>query len=489
GPLSISAQVLDLLLLHTSARGLKLLRPQDILIQPDISKYSSTSFTQAKAIMQKGEEAARALVERLRTLSIPEADYARYSAERTSRELYAPRIDFVQVTGVTASRAEQIEEELADTIGKPLEREVVEKGLETVYQSGEYQRLTYELEQKGDTTGIVVQAKAKEWLKNYFRVGFALEDDFDGSGAYSLAAGTRLNDLNQWGAYGDLQFEIGRTERFFAELYQPIGEAGPLFIAPEIALTRAPLTVRQNGDEVARYQRESAVLGLKAGVSFGRFGEFRTGWYRGPGRLDRDIGEASLPEFDYDIGEITSTFVIDQFDNPDFPTSGYRLSTTGTTSRDALGSSDDFEQVRVSAGIPLTVGRNTLLLGGEYGGSSSDLPVERSYSLGGMFDISGFEQRSLTADNYWIGRAMLYHRFVDAPSSLLSFGGYLGGTFEFASLQTDIDTIGDTQSIVAGSVFIGAETPLLPVYLSFGMADESERAVYLSLGRLNARRR
>jgi NTE family protein len=154
-----------------------------------------------------------------------------------------------------------------------------------------------------------------------------------------------------------------------------------------------------------------------------------------------------------------------------------------------LGASSDFEQVRGSLGVPLTWDVNTLLLQGEVGYSSDDLSPERSYSLGGFLDVSGYEQSSLVADNYWVSRTMLFRRIAEGGSSLFQFGGYVGGTFEYASLRSEIPGIGDSPGIIAGSIFVGADTPLLPIYLGFGMSDESEKSVYLAVGRISGRRR
>ena len=489
GPLGITGQILNLLLARTSSDGIQLMGPQDIRIHPELKGYTSTSFSKADEIMKAGEAAARLMVPALKRLSVPQPQFDAYQAKRISGEPYAPIIDYVRIEGADPARSTAIATSIETELGQPANYREIEAEVQKIYESGEYRSVGYDIEEKDGKHGLVIKTEDKDWLKNYLRLGFALEDDFQGESNYRLAAETRMRDLNSWGAYLNLQAEVGASPRLAAELYQPLGEGSPFFVAPEFVLSRRDLYLRENGagDIIAEYERKVAYGGLKGGLSLGEYGEWYVGWRRGSGRLDRHIGDGQIPNFDYEIGEFVSRLAIDQLDNPDFPTEGFRMGLFGTVSRDGVGASSDFEQGRISGGVPLTVDSTTVLLSGEFASSSENLSPERSYSLGGFFDISGFAQDSLTADEYWIGRAALYHRFEKGSSSILTFGGYYGGTFEYATLRSQLEQVGDNTGIVAGSVFIGADTPLLPVYLGFGLNNESNQSFYLAVGRLAGR--
>jgi NTE family protein len=487
-PLAISGQILDLLLVRTSANGHSLMREQDILISPDVSKYSSTSFKSAKEIMLEGEKAARAALPRLRTLAVSQDEFNRYYARRTGGRAFAPVIDYIRIESSAPYREGAVRKALTFKEGDVFNADVIQKDLRTLYESGDLRKLSYDVETREGKHGLVIKAEEKAWLNRYLRMGVSVQDDFSGASSYSLAVDARFNHLHPSGTYADLQLEVGESPRVFGELYQPLGFAAPVFISPSLQYARQNLTLREDGDDIARYQRESAIFGLDLGYSFGRYGELTSGWRRGPGKLKRDIGEPALPEFDYDSGEIVSSLRIDQADNADFPTRGYAIGITNTVAREELGASSEFEQVRGSFMVPLTYDATTLLLGVEVGFSSDELPVERSYAIGGAFDVSGYPRNSLAADNYSIARAKLYRRFVKGSSSLLNFGGYYGATFEFAGTQTQLAT-GDQRDIIAGSVFIGFDTPLVPVYLGFGMANTSEQTLFLNIGRIAPRQR
>ena len=60
---------------------------------------------------------------------------------------------------------------------------------------------------------------------------------------------------------------------------------------------------------------------------------------------------------------------------------------------------------------------------------------------------------------------------------------YLGGSLEVGNVFEDRSDIGFSDSIFAGSLFLGADTLLGPVYLAYGNAEGGKSAYYIYLGR------
>ena len=59
---------------------------------------------------------------------------------------------------------------------------------------------------------------------------------------------------------------------------------------------------------------------------------------------------------------------------------------------------------------------------------------------------------------------------------------YLGGSLETGNVwESSSDVF--TDMIVAGSVFIGSDTPLGPLYFGYGHTDTGRNSLYLFLGR------
>lgn len=489
GPLAISGQIVDLLLERSTQNALKLLRSQDLHISIELGTYGSTSFGDAAAIMELGAEKAKTMSAQLDALAVSAEEYAAYAQRRTGSPEYAPILDYVRIEGSSGETETELKKTFEKVLGKPLDRAAVEEELTAAVQTGVYQKMTYEIEQKGDSNGLLVRTERKEWLKNFARLGFTIEDDFEGGSNYNLAVETRMNEINSLGGYLDVQLEAGKSPLALLELYQPLFEGSRFFIAPELSISKQQVLLREDDTITADYQRYEQTFALKGGYSLGKFGELSAGWRRGQGEIDRRIGDPTLSNFDYEIGEFFTRLAIDQFDNPDFPTEGYRGAITGVASREDFGGESDFERTSATASVPLTYGQTTLLLNAEAGFAADDLPIERFSSFGGFFDISGFEQRSLIASDFWVYRTAMYYRIAEGGSALFPFGGYVGWTAEYASLRSSVSGIPDNTSIWAGSVFLGGDTPILPVYFGYGLSDDSENSIYFNVGRIPGRRR
>lgn len=78
-----------------------------------------------------------------------------------------------------------------------------------------------------------------------------------------------------------------------------------------------------------------------------------------------------------------------------------------------------------------------------------------------------------------LGRLVTYW---NASQSLLG-NFYLGGSLETGNVWDKDEDIKFNSLRLAGSVFIGYDTPFGPFYLGFGHADGGNNAVYFYLGR------
>ena len=243
------------------------------------------------------------------------------------------------------------------------------------------------------------------------------------------------------------------------------------------------------GERIAEYRRFEKLAGLTAGRTLGTSGEFRLGVLRGTGEFTREIGDATLPDLDYDIGEYYATTIVDTSDSPDFPTSGVSLNLSYLQSLEDLGANEEFDQITGAANLPLTWGRSTLVLGNSFGATLTERPIERYFSLGGFLDLSGYARNSLSASDYMVSRAVYTYRFSELKLPLVGFGFFAGGSVELGRLTSDFENLPDPGTIAAGSALLGLDTPLIPMYFAVGLAEEGELAGYFILGRIGARRR
>src|SRR5580693_3799492 len=119
--LSISNQMLAILVRKDSDRQRASLGPQDILIEPNLGSATATDFTVPNIVIARGEEAARISIPKLATLSVGDAAYAQYLARRAAREPGLPAIQFVRVDEQSKRYEKTIMAEMQPLVGKPLD--------------------------------------------------------------------------------------------------------------------------------------------------------------------------------------------------------------------------------------------------------------------------------------------------------------------------------------------------------------------------------
>ena len=482
--LAISGQIISLLLQQNSMLQRKLMRPGDVLLLPDLKGYSATDFKKAQEIFAKGEAAADEQLKQLRRFSVSEAEYAKWQARR---EVEPAEVVITEVSVDTdlEELREPVEEAFAFQVGQPLDTEKVEDALHTTFEDGRVGKLEYEVIKEPDGgSKLHLIAKKPKWYDEYFRVGLALQDDFDGNSYYQIALAGRFNDLNAWGGYLNTRLEIGWRPLVDIDFYQPLGANSPYFVNPNLLLDRYQLPVTIENEVVAQYERSRLIGALAFGRNFFRDGELSGGLSRGMGRLERTIGSPALQNQDYEIGNFYGRVAWDSLDTPDFPRSGVQANFVTFRNVGALGSSEVFTQMTGTGNLPITFGHNTLLLSSDFGTNPENVEPERYFVLGGMFDLSGYQPAGLAASDFVIGRTTYYRQLESLGGSFAKLDVFAGGSFQMASLKSDLAQIPDNSDIAAGLLFVGADTPLFPVYFGFGLNNQNEQAVYLNLGRI-----
>jgi predicted acylesterase/phospholipase RssA len=147
--LSISNQMLAILVRKDSDLQKRSLGTQDILIEPILGATTSTDFTMSPGTVSSGETAARQATPRLAALGVGDDAYRRYLARRAAREPGLPPIDFVRVDQASKRYEKTIMAEMRPLIGKPLNRDEVGRRITELYGLGNFETLDYSLAERG----------------------------------------------------------------------------------------------------------------------------------------------------------------------------------------------------------------------------------------------------------------------------------------------------------------------------------------------------
>jgi NTE family protein len=130
-------------------------------------------------------------------------------------------------------------------------------------------------------------------------------------------------------------------------------------------------------------------------------------------------------------------------------------------------------------------GRNTAILWTS-GGTRLDDNVGqvRSYfSLGGFLNMSGITPESLVGPHYAIARGIYYRQVGRGGQGFLNVPVFVGASIEAGNVWNSRHDISLDSARTNGSLFIGLDTLLGPVYLATGFDEGGNSAYYLFLGR------
>jgi NTE family protein len=489
--LSISNQMLAILVRKDTDRQRATLSASDVLIEPILGSTSSTDFTAAISTIAAGENAARSTLSRLEALRVGDTAYNDYLVRRAAREPGLPAIKFVRVDEQSKRYEKTIMAEMQPLVGKPLNVDAVGERITELYGLGNFETLDYALVDQGqgadEESGIEIRARRKSWGPNYVRFGLDLEDNFQGNSRYNAAARFILTELDKLGGELVTDVQIGSDPKVQSEFYQPLNATRTWFIAPSLRIEARDLQLYSNDVEVADYRDREAEAAFDIGRTLGNWGEIRVGYHRTNGAATVRLGDPALVESQYNNGELFVKFSYDRLDNLHFPREGTQFTLQWDANRADLGGDTPFDKVKADWLMARSLGRNTLLLwasaGSVVGGTIKTTDVPDLFSLGGFFNLSGLAPNSLYGPDYGIARAIYFRKIGRGGEGFFEFPAYIGMSLEMGNTwQTRGDaSFGSTHK--DASLFLAFDTFLGPVYLGSGYDTAGHSAYYLFLGR------
>jgi NTE family protein len=483
-PLAITNQAAAIMVRNRTLEQRDNLRPDDIIIDPQLGTMSSADFSRVPRALAAGEAAARSVSDRLKALSLDEPAYRQYLAARTPGMTQAPVIDFVQTEPGSRRYAGAVAAVVGDLRGQPLDHARINEDLAALYSLDLFETIDYQLVNRDDQTGLEFSLKPKSWGPNYVRIGLNLEDDFAGNSRYNLATRLIMTDLNSLGAEWLTDVQIGDRPRFATEYYQPLSWRKRYFAAPRLEYGVRNVPLLSDDKTIARYRVRSALASFDVGRELSNWGELRVGIQRGVGSSRLLIGDPALPTEHYDTGGYFTRFSYDTLDSVFFPRHGAQFTLEWNAERTSLGADSDINKVSAEWLLARSFGRYTMILSTDVGSNLSNGAATHDYfTLGGFLNLSGMTAGSIAGPHYGIARLIYYRQIGRGGTGVLDLPAYAGISIE-AGNTWDLRGDADFSSLRHdGSLFFGADTPLGPLYLAAGVDDRRRTALYLFLGR------
>ncbi|MFY8119691.1 MAG: patatin-like phospholipase family protein, partial [Roseateles sp.] len=488
----VTSQMINILTEQNVQRSLASLWEDDVLITPDLGQLSSADFDKSRDLIERGERAAHALVERLRHLALSPEAYAQWQVEHQSphQRGQAPRIKALAFEGSGETHPERLAAQLENRPGAVFDAARAERDARLLASSGDYVRVDYHLQDRAEGETLVFDMEDKPWGPNYFRIGLNLSTDFSGDSSFNLRISHNHHWLTATGTEWRNQLNLGQTPRFYSEIYQPltlkVGTSADWFVSSWGKAERRTISLYDpiSAKGFAQLSRTSGTVGLELGQPWGRWGEVRLGLVSEAWRVRATtlLAEPAPGQLDVVWRESGLRFktVVDQLDFADFPQFGYRFTLEALNGhmRSAGQPRERSRRVEFQASGAYSLGPNTfnahLRL---FDAKQPENSIQGPYTLGGFQQLSGYKPGQLLGNTLMFGRVGYYRRLTEKP--LLTRGLFIGGSLEAGNAWNSRRDARGSDLRHAMSLFIGADTGVGPLYLGLGHAPEGGTAFYL----------
>jgi NTE family protein len=480
--LTISEQMLTILIRKETLRQIERLGTEDILIRPELGTFASTNFADILETVEPGEAAAREQTSKLEALSLDTAAWDAYLAQRTHPASPASQLAFVRIIDDGELAPEVLQLKLSVKAGDPIDHALLAHNADRLYGLGLYEKVSYELVDEGKRTGVEYRARSKSWGPTFLQVGVSLEDDFEGSTAFNLEARVTRMGINRLGAEWRNDLRLGTDPKLFSEFYQPLSSDSRLFIAPHISVEQSNINAFAADTRIARLRLSEAEAGIDMGRELGRVGEFRVGLFRGGGEARVQVGDPALPNVDFNAGGAFARLRYDSLDNARFPRRGMRGDIKWTLSRPELGADSEFDTVEGEVMQTWSRGKNSLQLGMSYATTlESDGAFQDFFPMGGFLRLSGLERGEIAGPHAALAKLVYYRRIGD-KTGIMDSPIYVGMSAEAGNVWLTRSEMSFDSMILNGSLFVGFDTFLGPVYVAAGFAEHGQSNFYLFIG-------
>ena len=480
--LAISEQMLTILIRKETRRQIERLGDRDVLIRPELGTYASTNFSEILDTIEPGEVAAREQSAKLADLSLDQATWDDYLANRKKPVEPASHLAFVRVVHDGKLAPAVLESKLSVEAGDSIDPAVLAHNANRLYGLQLYEQVSYRLIEENEGTGVEYRARTKSWGPNILQFGVSLEDDFEGSTGFNVGARLTRSGVNRLGAEWRNDLRLGTDPKIFSEFYQPLSFDSRLFVAPHINLEQSNINTFAMDSTVARLRLSEAEAGLDFGRELGRIGEFRIGVFRGFGEARVKVGDPAISNIDFDTGGAFVRLRFDTLDNARFPRSGLRSDLQWTLSRPGLGADSEFDTIEGEVAQTWSRGKNSIQLGLSYATTlESDNKVQEYFPLGGFLRLSGLERGEISGPHAALAKLIYYRRLGDT-SGILDTPIYLGISAEAGNVWQTRSEMDFDSMLLNGSMFLGFDTFIGPVYIAAGFAEHNQSNFYLFIG-------
>ncbi len=477
--------------ISTSDNSRRSLQQANLIIAPELGRFTSSDFASYVEIIRLGQEGAKKSEVLIKGLALVDGDWQQHMAARDRqdrKELPPVSPAFIEVDGKDRDAVKTIEEKLAGKYtGKPLDAKQqteLENDLSQLTGTGRFDVLNYDLKSRGSEMGLVITSDAigeRPRKPARLEVGIEVNSVEADNVNFNVRARLTMFDVGRYGAEWRNDLMIGSNTLIGSEYFRPIGQS-KFFIAPRASYERNRINVFQDGDRVAEYVGQDVRVGIDAGYSLNPRSELRLGYVIGYQSASKRIGDPLLPDVDGGFSAASLRWNYDSLNKAQVPTSGAYSRNSLTHYFDTAGAEQTLTQAETRNFLFRPLGERSILMAFGGAGTSFDstAPFLQQFTLGGPFRLGGYGYDEFRSSHYISAGGGVLHNPKIFPTI---FGGkiYLGAWYEGGSAFEKWGNANYRQSFSGGGI---VETPIGSVFVGTSINENGHGRFYFSFGRV-----
>jgi NTE family protein len=478
---SVAQQMLQILTEQNVQRSLKELRPDDILLAPDLGGIGFLDFVRHDRAMKEGEAAVRAMSARLVKLALPEAQYAAYEVKRLSAPLAIDqpvRLTKLEVAPSGRINPKELEVQSGLKVGQMVTSEEAQHAGNQLFGRGDLARVETEVRDDKDGRSVLIKPTEADWARSRLRVGLELTSDFSDNNAFELKVMHVLSSLNDWGAELRTVARVGTERVLGTQFWQPLGAGSQWYVAPSLEYGSSAADVfNSSGFRQLRYGFNYQAASMSVGRQLGHWGDLRYSVGRQKTDVRQIIPEQGVKQTVNQTVQDLS-FNIDSLDTVAFPTRGtlfsvdwqrslHKADNAAVPTRQGVQALEAFHTGRWAGHVYAEWARSQ-------GGASDN-------NLGGFLRLSGTTPESVIGSRTLLGRVVMARSIGAMPAAL---GGdvRLGFSLEAGAAYGPENPLHWGSVKQAASGFVAVDTRFGPLYFGAGTTKGGKSSGYLFLG-------
>ncbi|HSD71000.1 MAG TPA: patatin-like phospholipase family protein [Woeseiaceae bacterium] len=478
----------DVMIVANETLQLDSLTESDVLIDVIMGDITTADFERVPETIPLGEKAARGVADELADLAVPAEQYRAWRDSVTAGQETEVRLTDVKYVGLERVSPGYLRTRAAVMAGDTVDIARISKEAQHMSTVHEFESVEYRL--TGDPANPTLEwwPDEKDYGPDYLKFDLGLYGSVDADFGFVIYGKHTRTWLNSLGAEWRNELQFGHFSNLSTSFYQPIDDAQRFFVEPKAFWTRSWEDIFADGDRVASYNFGDLGGRADAGVNLSDDAQVRVGYIYTRRKTNVETGSSTLPESDRDDAGLIVTATFDSRDTPFNPTRGIAAELEYINSDESLGAELDWQRIELGLGAAVPVRADVIwvtLAGGSDVGTN--LPLDRTFNLGGPGSFPGLELGELRVSNYWTLSGSYLWKLADTMS-IRDQALYGGIRLEAGQVSGRLDeaqtpNFGDDRMIYGASLYLAGSTRVGPLTLGLGVTTIDSWALWVTIGR------